>query len=147
MDMKRIVAGTAVACLAFGLAGCSSDSDSNTSSATTTAKDAVCADKTALQNSVTDLSDLDLTGGKSAVTSAVNQVKKNLDALRSSAKADLKPQVDDVKSALTDLQTAVGNFGDGSITDNLQAAGNAIAKVGTTSGDLFSSLSDECPSN
>jgi hypothetical protein len=147
MDFKRIVAGTAVACIAFGLAGCSSDSGSGASSTTTTAKAAVCADKDALESSVRALSNVDLTGGKNAVTSAVDKVTKNLDALGESAKADLKPQVDDVKSAVTDLQTAVENLSDGSLTDNLQAVGNAIAKVGTTAGDLFGSLSSKCPSS
>ena len=147
MDVKRIVAGSVIACIAFGLAGCSSGSDSNTSSSTTTARDAVCADKTALEDSVNDLSNVDLTGGRSAVESAVDKVKDNLDALGESAKADLKPQVDDVKEALNDLQTAVGDFGNGSLTDNLQSAGDAIAKIGSTSGDLFSSLNERCPSS
>jgi hypothetical protein len=146
MNIRHFVAGTAILCVAFGVAGCGSDSDSNASSSTTTAKDAVCADKKALESSVSALSDVDLTGGKSAVTSAVDKVKKNLDALGDSVQADLEPEVDDVKSALDDLQTAVGNLGSGSLTENLQAVGNAIAKVGTTAGDLFSSLSARCPS-
>jgi hypothetical protein len=147
MNLKRIVAGTAIACIAFGLAGCSSDSGSSSTSSTTTSKDAVCADKTALENSVTSLKNVDLTGGKSSVTDAVNKVKKNLDALGESVKADLKPEVDDVKSALTDLQTAVEGIGDGSLTDNLQSVGTAVAKVGSTASTLFSSLSSKCPSS
>ncbi len=146
MNFKRTVAGTAIVCIAFGIAGCSSNSGSSTPSSTT-AKDAVCADKDALESSVNALSNVDLSGGKSAVTSAVNKVKKNLDALGQSLEADLKPQVDDVKSALTDLQTAVESFGDGSLTDNLQTVGNAVSKVGSTAGDLFGSLSEKCPSS
>jgi PBP1b-binding outer membrane lipoprotein LpoB len=147
VKVTRVIAGAALACLAVLLVGCSSDSGSSSSSSTTTSKDAVCADRTALQNSVKSLKDVDYTGGKSAVTSALDKVKNNLDALGDSVKADLKPQVDDVKSALDQLESAVRNFGSGSLTDNLQAAGNAVSKVGSTSADLFSSLSSECPSS
>ena len=97
-------------------------------SSTSTASKAVCADKAALENSVDDLSNVDVTGGRSSVSSAVNKVKNNLDDLGDSVRADLQPEVDDVKDALNDLETAVGNFGDGSLTDNLQDAGSAIGE-------------------
>jgi len=144
MKLERIVATAAVACLAFGLVGCGSDSDSDASSSTTTAQDAVCADTTELKNSVTDLTDLDLTSGKSEITAGLNKVEKNIDALGDSAQADLQPEIDDVKDALNELQTAVKNFGDGNLTDNLQDAGSAIANVGSSAGDLLGSLDTQC---
>jgi ABC-type Fe3+-hydroxamate transport system substrate-binding protein len=149
VKITRVLTATALACFAVLLVGCGSDSDSDSSSSssTTTTKDAVCSDKTALENSVKDITNIDLTGGESAVESAVDKVKDNLDALGDSVKADLRPQVDDVKSAIDELETVVRNFGDGSLTDNLQDAGDAVAKVGSTSADLFSSLSAECPSS
>src|SRR4051812_42316315 len=115
VKVNRVIAGTALSCLALLLVGCSSDSSSSSSStsSTTTSNDAVCNDKTALENSVKSLKNVDLTGGESAVTSAVDKVQTNLDALRDSVKADLKPQVDDVKAALDELETAVRNFGNG----------------------------------
>ncbi len=98
MALKQIIAGTAVACLAFAAVGCGSSSGSKSSSTTTTAKQAVCADKDKLQSSVKDLTDPNvLTGGKSSITKALDQVQKNLTALRSSVSADLQPKVDDVK--------------------------------------------------
>jgi hypothetical protein len=146
VKLKGIVAATALVCLAMPLVGCSSDSDSKTSS--TTPKDKVCTDKDAVQSSVKDLTSPDvLSGGKSSITAALDKVERNLDALRASAKADLKPQVDDVKSALDQLQTTVRNFGDGSIADDLSDAGSAIGKVSTSAGDLASALSAECPSS
>lgn len=147
MKLKEIIAGTAVVGLSLlAVAGCSSDYKS--SSTTTTPKDAVCADKTQLQNSVKALTNADtLTGGKQEIQSGVDKVKKNLDTLRTSVKADLKPKVDDVKKALTQLQNALGDFSEGSITENLSKAGTAISKVGTTAGDLFSALDAQCPSS
>ena len=108
----------------------------------------MCADKSALQSSIKALTNPDLlTSGTSSIKAALKKVKTNLDALGQSVKADLKPQVDAVKSALDQLQTVVDNVGSGSLTDNLQAIGDAISKVGATTGDLASALSSECPSN
>ena len=143
MALKQIIAGTAVACLAFAAVGCGSSSGSKSSSTTTTAKQAVCADKDKLQSSVKDLTDPNvLTGGKSSITKALDQVQKNLTALRSSVSADLQPKVDDVKHALDQLQTALQ--GNGSISSTISKAGDAISKVGTTTGSLISSLDAEC---
>jgi hypothetical protein len=144
MKLQRIVVTAAVACLAFGLAACGSDSDSDASSSTTTAQNAVCADTTALKSSVTDLTDLDLTSGRSEITAGLNKVEKNLDALGDSAQADLQPEIDDVKDALDELQSAVKNFGDGNLTDNLQDAGSAISNVGSAAGELLGSLDTQC---
>jgi phage-related protein len=150
VKFKKVAAGTVVTFLAFALVGCSSSSSSksNGSTTTTTAKDAVCSDKSALEQSVKALANPStLSGGKSSITSAADKVKSDIDALGQSVKADLKPQVDAVKSAVQGVETAVGNFGNGSLSENLQKTGDAIAKVGTTAGDLESSLTTKCPSN
>ena len=146
MKLRDIATCTTVAILAVVVVGCGSDEKSSSTS-TTTPDDAVCADKTKLENSVDSLVDGDLlTSGKSGIDSAVKKIQKDLDALRSSVKADLQPQVDDVKSALTELNDAVGDVGDGSLTDNIQAIGDSVSKVGSTAGDLFRDLDTECPS-
>jgi hypothetical protein len=148
VKLRGIVATTALVCLAGSLVGCSSDSKSSSTTSSTTSKDKVCSDKTAVESSVKALTNPDvLTGGKSSITSALDKVEKNVNALGTSVKADLKPQVDAVKSALDALKTDVKNVGNGSLADSLQQIGDAIAKVGTTAGDLESSLSSQCPSS
>jgi hypothetical protein len=140
--LKQIIAATVLAVVAFTTVGCGSSSSSS-SSTTTTPKQAVCADKDNLESSVKHLaSPTVLTGGKSSITKALKQVQKNLTALRSSAKASLQPQIDDVKKAVDQLQTAVQ--GNGSISSTISKAGDAISKIGTSAGDLFSSLDDQC---
>ena len=148
MKIKILVAAAVIATLA--LAGCSSSSKSSSSTTTTTTttsttttsssssnsstsiasgKASVCAARANLDQSVTALASPSLlTGGKSAIQSALDTVKTNLDAVASSAQATYKPQVDAVKSALDELQTTVSNFGSGSTVQNLQAAGSAIAE-------------------
>lgn len=141
--VHRIVAGTAAVVLALGLAGCSSDSGSTPS--TTISKQAVCADRDSLERSVRELTDLDLSSAdKASIQGDLNQVEDNLGALGSSVKADLKPQVDGLKSALQDLQDAVKSFGDQSIGDSLQQTGTAISKVGSAGVDLATALDTQC---
>ncbi len=144
--LRHIVSGTAVAVLALGVAGCSSDSGSS-SSTTTSAQTAVCKDKSSLQQSVKDLTNLDLTSaGEGKIQSDAKDVQKNLDALGKSVKADLKPEVDALKQAVQDLQDALKNFGDQSITQSIQDTGSAISKVGSTSADLATALDKQCKS-
>ena len=88
-----------------------------------------------------------LAGGKAGIQSALDTVKTNLDAVGTSAGQVYKPKVDAMKSAVNDLETAVSNIGSGSPTQTLQAVGTAIAKVGTTSAALVTTLKTACPSS
>ena len=102
--VRRILTGTAVVALALTVAGCGSDSDSS-SSTTTSAQSAVCKDKTALEDSVKSLTNLDLaTAGEGKIDSDAQDVQDNLDALGKSVKANLKPEVDALKAAVQDLR-------------------------------------------
>ncbi|HEY3723995.1 MAG TPA: hypothetical protein VGN59_11630 [Acidimicrobiia bacterium] len=146
MGLKHLVAGVAIACVGLTFAGCSSDSGSTSSS--TTAKQAVCSDKDALQQSVKDLGDPSVvSGGKSSVTDALDKVQNNLDSLRKSAKANLQPQIDAVSSSVDRLKTVVKGFDSGSLSSNISKAGNAVSKVVSSSSDLASALADQCPSS
>ena len=101
--------------------------------------------RTNLKSSVTALADPALlTKGKAGIQSALDTVKTNLDAVSSSARSAYQPQVDAVKSAVDDLETALGKFGSGSTASNIEAAGTAIASVGTTASALVSALQAEC---
>ena len=130
MKMKNVFAVVAVA--AIVLVGCSDDDSGSASgdSTTTTAKgeSAECAARSDLQSSVKALADPSLlTGGKAGIESAVDDVKSDLD---------------EVKSTTKDANQS--DVGDGKLTSNLQAIGNALAKVGTTGEKLVSSLGADC---
>ena len=143
MQVKLLVALSAIAAIVV-MPGCSSSSKSSTT--TTIGKQAVCAARTNLQQSVTALANASLlTSGKSAIQAALDKVKTNLDAVSSSAQQVYKPQVDAAKSAVSDLETAVSNLGGGNLTQNLQAVGNAITNVGSTADTLFTTLQTACP--
>ena len=140
------------AALCVGLAGCGSDSDSDAGSTSTTTtteagKAAVCTARDDLKQSVGDLGDLSVAEeGKSGVTAAVTTVNQDFEELQSVASDTYKPQLDDVKSALDELQTAVGNLGSGDLGQETQDAGAAISKVSETTTTLFTTLEEECPS-
>jgi hypothetical protein len=149
MKLRPLVMAGAMS--AAVLAGCGSTSSSSSSSTTTSpvsSKQAVCTARDNFKKSVTALtSPALLTGGKAGIQSAVASVKKSLDAVVSAAKSAHKPQVDAMKSAMSDLDKALGNLGSGSVTSNLQAVGTAIARVGTTAETLISTLHTECPTD
>lgn len=140
------LAGLALAVLVVvTLPACGSSSGS--SSGGSSGKQAVCDARANLQESMKALADPALlTGGKSGIQSAVKQVQQDLDALKSAAKDNNKPQIDDVKSSLDKVDTAVGNLGDGNLADNLQSLGNAISDLGSSIGSLASSLTTKCGS-
>jgi hypothetical protein len=142
---QRIVALALALCLSIVAVGCGSDSDSTTS--TTTSKQSVCAARNKLESSVKALGNTGtFSNGGASIKKALSKVKNDLDALGSSVKKDMQPNVDAVKKAIDDLQSALAGVGDGSITKNLQSLGTAIAKVGSTTGALTESLNAECPS-
>lgn len=144
MRVMSFVAAAAIAVVAA--TGCSSSSKS--SSGTSTTGGSVCTSRANLKTSVAALTDPQvLKEGKASVQSAVDTVKTDFDALASSVKATYQPQVDAVKSAMTGLQTAVGNFGSGNALGNLQAVGSAVSNVGTTTTALVTALKAECPSS
>jgi hypothetical protein len=148
MRMSSVVAVAAIA--ATAIAGCSSSSKSSAGTTTTIAsgKQSVCTARDTLKQSVTALANPALlTGGKAAIQSALDTVKTNLDAVGSSANQVYKPQVDAMKSAINDLETAVSNIGSGSPSQTLQDVGAAITKVGTTSAALVTTLKTACRSS
>jgi hypothetical protein len=85
-------------------------------------------------------------GGTASIKAAVSKVQDDLTSLKSAAKTDYKPQVEAVQTSVKDLQTTVSDHSNKSISENLQAIGTAIAKVGTTSSELLTQLKASCGS-
>ena len=148
--MKWTTTGFAVAALCVGLMGCGTDSDSDSKSTTSTTeagKEAVCSARDDLKQSITDLGDLSVRDeGKSGVEAAVGDVSTSFEELEAAASDAYKPQIDAVKPALEDLQTAVGNLGQGDLGQEVQDVGKAIADVTDTTTTLFTTIEEDCPS-
>ena len=92
-----------------------------------------------MSTSVDALTNLDVVAeGTNGVTAAVSDVKDDLAALGSSARAELEPQVQAVQDAVDDVETAVANLDSGGAA----AAVTAVADLATSAATLLDSLED-----
>ncbi len=104
-----------------------------------------CADVTALQDSLTALTDVDpLADGTDALKAAITDVKSSLDAAAASASATLQPQVDDVKTAFASLQTAVTGLTADNLTQKAPEIKSALTELGAATKTLGTSITDNC---
>jgi hypothetical protein len=146
-----------MAVLALTVVGCSSTTNTTSADGTTTiasssltypaGKEQVCSARDQLKLSITEVARPSLLiGGKDAITAALDKVQSDLDTFRAATKETYQPQVDAVKAALRDLRAAVGDLGNGSLSQNLQTVGSDITKLGTATDDLFTTLKTTCGS-
>ena len=154
MRLKSMMACVAVAVMGpAALVACGSSSSTSgssttsksTSSSTSSSKDAVCTAADNLKQSMKALTDPSLlTGGKSGIESAVSKVKSDFSVFESAAKGSYQTQTDAMKSSLDQLETAVGDLGNGNVTQNIPKVGTAIAAVGSSFSSLESAVTTKC---
>jgi hypothetical protein len=135
---------TVAAALVVVLAACGSDNSASSSvvttattvptTATTTAAGnaALCSARASLKSSIQDLAKVDVVkSGTSGLQDALTKVKENLQAVKSSANADLQPQVTAVQNAVDQLSTALSNASSVGVAGVATAAKN-VATAGST---------------
>jgi hypothetical protein len=144
------------------LASCSSDSTSGSTAATSSAGAPTtssassptttatprpgCADVAALKSSLDALTQVQpLQDGLTALNAAIADVKTKLDVAAASAGADLKPAVDQVKTAFAALQTAVSGVTTDNLRQKLPAISVALQQLGTSTSSLATTLTQKCP--
>ncbi len=140
------IALAGVACLgALTACGASSAGGQGNTPASTVSSTAGCADVTALKASLDALTKVrPLQDGTAALTTAITNVKTNLDAALASASATLQPQVAQVKTAFAALQTSVTGLTTDNLTQKLPDITAALAQVGTATAALASSVTQNC---
>ena len=110
-------------------------------------KEQICQARDQLRTSITALTDQGLlAAGTTAIKASVDQVQTDFDAVKTAAKQDYHAQVTDMQDALQQLQTAVGNLGNGDAAANLLAVGKAVTATGAAAEDLFTQLKTACGS-
>jgi hypothetical protein len=144
-----------IALLAASLAVVGSACDDDDSAATTTttttttlpgpvssASEASCAARDELQTAISDLSNIDVVrNGTSAITDALTRIRTALGEVRSTAAADVQPQIEAFQQSLDQLQTALGGG-----ASQVTAIVRGIRDVGTTGSTLLTSLRNlRCP--
>jgi glucose/arabinose dehydrogenase len=148
----------AVAVLLCILASCSPSSTPSTTSppettaapatsAQTTATPAeACADVAALKSSLEALTKVrPLQDGVGALTTAIDNVKIDLDKAEGSASEALQPSVQQVKTAFEGLQTAASGLTTDNLKEKAPAIGAALTQLATATRALSSKLRESCP--
>ena len=160
----RAAATAAMGVLALALTACSSSTSPTVTSSSTDAqpsssapesgassypagKEDICQARDQLSASINGLTDPALlTGGTAGIQAAVGEVQSSLTALVAAGKDDYAPQIEALQTALDQVQTAVGDVGDGNAAAGLVAIGAAIGSVGTAASSLFTELRTTCGS-
>ena len=151
------IAAVALFCL---MASCSASSTSTetsppattaapTTAAETAASPAACADVAALRSSIDALTNVRPTqDGVSALTTAIANVKTDLDKAQASASASassLQPSVEQVKTAFAGLQTAASGLTAENLVQKVPAIAAAITQLGAAREALSAALAERCP--
>ena len=155
---RSLSGAVGVAVLLCVMASCSPGSTpSTTSPPETTAAQATpaqttstpaeaCADVAALKSSLEALTKVKpLQDGVGTLTTAIDNVKTNLDKAQSSASEALQPSVQQVKTAFDELQTAAGGLTTDNLKEKAPAIGAALTQLATATKALSSTLEESCP--
>ncbi len=118
---------------ASGLAACGGD------------KPAVCDDVDALQASVGNLKDVQVSeNGLNALSTDLTQIRKDLQQLGTSAKAEFGDDASKVDSAVKGLQSSVSAAKSAPSASTLSAVGTAIKGVQSSLSALQDAVSETC---
>jgi len=96
-----------------------------------------CADRDALRSSIEALTDVDVVAeGTNGLEAPVDAVKQDLSAVQESAGDDIQPEVDAVRSALDDVETAVSN----GAADDVAGTAAALSALASAATELLDAL-------
>lgn len=152
---RTSVAVGAVALLCI-LAGCGTSSSESqpsppaaaaTSAAPTTdATAAACEDVEALKSSLEALTKVrPAQDGVRALTTAIADVRTNLDKAQASASPALQPSVQQVKTAFAELQAAASGLTADNLREKAPAIASATKEVAAATQALSTKLRESCP--
>jgi len=108
-------------------------------------KPAVCDDVDALQSSVDNLKDVQVSeNGVNALTSQLTQIKQDLAQLGTSAEAEFGDDVSKVETAFTSLQSSVAAAKSERTAASVSAVGTAIEGVTSSLSAMQDAVSGTC---
>ena len=146
---RKLSTVLALAALLWVVAGCGGSSSSTTATSTPTASaSAGCTDVAALKGSLDALKAVDVRqDGVDALTSALADVKTQLTAATGAASSELQPEVQQVQTAVTALETATNGLTTSNLTQKAPAIATALRQVASATSALSTTLSQNCPGN
>jgi hypothetical protein len=128
------------------LTGCGNNSSSSTTSPTSSTSAAPgCADAEALKASLETLKNVNVKDdGVEALTTALSDVRTKLDAALATASSVLKPEVQQVQTAVDSLQTATTGLSTSNLSEKAPAIATALTEVATAASALTATLAQNC---
>lgn len=106
---------------------------------------AYCQDRTALEQSLRDLGDVDLqAGGLDALTDQLRAVQRDADQLASSARDEFAPQASALRAATARLEDSVRATVADPTADRISATAADASDVVTAFGDLSDAIGSRC---
>ena len=144
------LAAVALLCVLTSCGTSSSESQpsppATTAAPTTAATAAACEDVEALKSSLEALTKVrPAEDGLRALTTAIANVKTNLDKAEASAGPALQPNVQQVKTAFGELQTAASGVTADNLRQKAPAIASAIKEVATATQALSTKVTESCP--
>jgi hypothetical protein len=107
-----------------------------------------CADAEALRSSLEALGNVDVArDGVNSLNSAIDDVRAKLNAAAAAASSDLKPQLDQVRTALGELQSAASGVTAQNVREKAPAIAQALRQLATSTSELTTALAQRCPSS
>jgi uncharacterized protein YukE len=107
---------------------------------------AYCAAADKLKTSLTELRSVDVvSGGLPAIQAALTKVQNDLTELQKAAKSDFGPEVTQMRTALTTLQTALRNAASDLNTTTITTVAAAVGGVISAYTALEQSVTRSCP--
>ena len=140
----RVVVVLIVALLASVAAACGDDDDSSSDTGDTSTA-SVCDQRDNLNQSVNDLTDLDvIAGGTDSLNAAVDRVESDLDSLAAATSSEVQAEVDDLNDAIDRADESFSNLDDESLLAATAQVALTIADVAIAGEALVTALAIEC---
>jgi hypothetical protein len=144
----------AMICLAAAACGGSGDDTSGAAPATTTttaasgttaAASQACANAAALKASMAELDDLDPPeAGKAGIQAALDKVRTNLAALKTSAKSQWSSQITELDSAVEAVKTTIAGISGNSLASALPTVLSDLQRLDTAWTALQQQVDQDC---
>ena len=141
----------AMVCLVAAACGGSGDDTSGAAPATTTASGTTaaasqaCADAATLKASVAELDQLDPSeAGKAGIQAALDKVRTNLAALKTSARSQWSSQITELDGAVEALKTTIAGVDGDSLLSAVPAIVSDLKRIDTAWAALQQQIDQDC---
>lgn len=139
----RVIVVLIVALLASVAAACGDDDDSSDTGGASTPS--VCDQRDSLNQSVNDLTELDvIAGGTDSLNAAVDRVESDLDSLAATTSSAVQAEVDDLNDAIDRAEETFANLDDESLLAATAEVAVTVLDVTIAADALVTALAIEC---